>query len=340
MNYSDLYSWFTHHKRDLPWRETRDAYKIWISEIILQQTRVNQGIAYYYRFIEAFPTVEDLARASEDRVLRLWQGLGYYSRARNLHRAARMMYEGKMYDVRRDIFPKTYEEMRKLPGVGDYTAGAIAAFAYNLPYPALDGNVYRVLSRLTNCAIAFDTTAGKKLFHHVAEELLDKENPRLFNSAIMELGALHCVPTRPDCASCPLRYDCQAYQHGTVEELPVRKVRPQLQDRYLNYTVYIEASDKSDKGTWRTLIHQRQEKDIWQHLYEFVLEESESLKESPLHLDFTHILSHRRLHARFHIEYVDRLPQIADTVAVSWAELDEYALSRLTLKAIEAIADL
>ena len=149
MNYSDLYSWFTHHKRDLPWRETRDAYKIWISEIILQQTRVNQGIAYYYRFVEAFPTVEDLARASEDRVLRLWQGLGYYSRARNLHRAARMMYEGKMYDVRREIFPKTYEGLRALPGVGDYTAGAIAAFAYNLPYPALDGNVYRVLSRLS-----------------------------------------------------------------------------------------------------------------------------------------------------------------------------------------------
>lgn len=327
MNYSDLYSWFTHHKRDLPWRETRDAYKIWISEIILQQTRVNQGIAYYYRFVEAFPTVEDLARASEDRVLRLWQGLGYYSRARNLHRAARMIVS----------FPNTFEELRKLPGVGDYTAGAIAAFAYNLPYPALDGNVYRVLSRLTNCAIAFDTTAGKKHFHHVAEELLDKENPRLFNSAIMELGALHCVPTRPDCASCPLRYDCQAYQHGTVEELPVRKLRPQLQDRYLNYTVYIEASDKSDKGTWRTLIHQRQEKDIWQHLYEFVLEEGASLKESKQYMDFRHILSHRRLHARFHIVYVDLLPKIADTLPVSWEGLDEYALSRLTLKAIEAI---
>ncbi len=193
LNYQ-LYTWYEHNKRILPWRETDDAYSIWVSEIILQQTRVEQGLPYYMRFIERFPTLVSLAQAKEDEVLRYWQGLGYYSRARNIYKAAR-----QLIDNHYSSFPSTFEEIRSLPGVGDYTAGAIAAFAYNLPYPALDGNVYRVLARLTDCEIPFDTSAGKSHFHRVAEELLDRSHPRLFDSALMEFGALFCVPISPDC---------------------------------------------------------------------------------------------------------------------------------------------
>ena len=177
--YSRLYEWYDLNRRALPWRETEDPYAIWLSEIILQQTRVLQGLEYYRRFLARWPSVEDLAAADEAEVLREWQGLGYYSRARNLHKAAQMIVEKGWLP-----FPNTFEDLRALPGVGEYTAGAIASFAYNLPYPAMDGNVYRVVARLMDIDEAFDTTAGKKLFHQKIEELLDRENPRLFNSAI------------------------------------------------------------------------------------------------------------------------------------------------------------
>lgn len=347
--YRKLYEWYAVNHRILPWRETTNAYYIWLSEIILQQTRVVQGLDYYQRFVTAYPTIEQLASASEDEVLRLWQGLGYYSRARNLHRAARMVVEGgKNCTDRTDqtdaenCFPKTFDELRALPGIGEYTAGAIASFAYNLPYPALDGNVYRVLARLYDCDTAFDTSAGKKYFHRLAEQLLDREQPRLFNSAIMEFGALHCLPQSPDCSGCPIQIYCKAYAAGTVELLPVRKPRPTPRDRYFSYTLYITPEHK-------TLIHQRREKDIWQHLYEFPLvehaTESEWTAFQPAADDkraralpaMTHILSHQRLHARFHLVPVDELPALPDTIAVAREELDNYALSRLTLKALEKI---
>ena len=285
MTYLSLYEWFDHNGRSLPWRETRDPYAIWISEIILQQTRVEQGIDYYYRFLEAFPTVEDLAAASEESVLRLWQGLGYYTRARNLHKAARQIVTNtnaqslvphqaaQTPGLVPHQFPSTFEGIRALPGIGDYTAGAIASFAFNLPYPALDGNVYRVLSRLTNCAIPFDTTAGKKHFHAVAEQLMDRNNPRRFNAAIMELGALHCVPRHPDCEHCPLMTDCLAYRQGTVEYLPIRKARPQLTDRYFDYYIYLAPATAPLQEAW-TIIQQRTARDIWHHLYQFPLIES------------------------------------------------------------------
>ena len=357
--YRLLYDWYDSNHRILPWRETTDPYFIWLSEIILQQTRVAQGLEYYHRFVSTFPTVEQLAAAREDEVLRLWQGLGYYSRARNLHKAARLIVDQPYMADSRPAFPVTFDELRALPGVGDYTAGAIASFAYDLPYPALDGNIYRVLARLFDCDIPFDTSAGKKYFHQLADELLDRDHPRRFNSAIMEFGALHCLPASPDCAGCPIQSFCKAYASGTAELLPVRKPRPTLRDRYFSYTIYITPER-------RTLIHQRTAKDIWQHLYEFPLIEhateaewqeykpsavgnqpsaissQQSAVSTPdtRHLipnTFTHILSHQRLHARFFIVPVNELPILPDSLVVTWEELDSYALSRLTLKSLEAI---
>jgi len=330
--YHDLATWYEVNHRILPWRETTDPYRIWISEIILQQTRVDQGMAYYMRFIDRFPTVETLATAEEDDVLRLWQGLGYYSRARNLHKAAQQICKLQPINCN---FPNSYEELRKLPGVGDYTAGAIASFAYNLPHPALDGNVYRVLSRLTNSDIAFDTTQGKKYFHQIAEDLLDRKNARLFNSAIMEFGALYCVPQNPDCAHCPLQVYCEAYHHHTVDILPVRKPRPKIKDRYLLYSIYLSQG--------HTLIHQRQGNDIWKHLWEFPLVETDvenyTKTTAPAVLEFTHQLSHQRLHARFLILKTQQLPALDECKAVYWGDLDDYAFSRLSLRAIEQMDD-
>jgi len=327
----DLATWYESNHRILPWRETQDPYCIWISEIILQQTRVDQGMEYYLSFINRFPTVNDLAAAKEDEVLRLWQGLGYYSRARNIHKAAQQITHHPSPITH--SFPNSYDELRQLPGVGDYTAGAIASFAYNLPYPALDGNVYRVLARLTNSDIAFDTTQGKKYFHKIAEDLLDRQNPRLFNSAIMEFGALYCVPQHPDCQHCPLQVYCEAYKHHSVDLLPVRKPRPKVKDRYLVYSIYLHDG--------RTLIHQRQGNDIWKHLWEFPLLETDAvnyaLAAAPAKLEFTHQLSHQRLHACFLIHRVKNLPAIPDCKEIDWCELDDYAFSRLSLRAIERI---
>jgi len=351
--YRLLYDWYDSNHRVLPWRETTDPYYIWLSEVILQQTRVVQGMEYYYRFINTFPTIDLLAAADEDEVLRLWQGLGYYSRARNLHKAAKLIVANNLQILHGSAnrkkslnpqilsssngFPKSFEELRALPGVGDYTAGAIASFAYDLPYPALDGNVYRVLARLFDCDIPFDTTAGKKHFHQLAEQLLDRDHPRQFNTAIMEFGALHCLPASPDCTNCPIQAFCRAYAAGTAELLPVRKPRPTLRDRYFSYTIYITPERK-------TLIHQRTAKDIWQHLYEFPLVEHPSEAEWQNYrpdtfksVSLTHILSHQRLHARFYLVPANVLPTIPDTLAVTWNELDNYALSRLTLKALETI---
>lgn len=332
-----MYRWYETDHRILPWRETTDPYCIWISEIILQQTRVAQGMEYYLRFVERFPNVQTLAQASEDEVLRYWQGLGYYSRARNLHKAAQLVVSaagtvGGVADTSDPSQEQVFHALLSMPGVGEYTAGAIASFAFNLPYPALDGNVYRVLARLYDCDIAFDTSAGKKHFHALACQLLDRHNPRLFNSAIMEFGALYCTPQSPDCEACPLQEFCLAHAHHTVALLPVRKPRTTLRDRYLNYTIYL-TPDR------RTLIRQRTGNDIWKHLYEFPLVESDQLlpvSAVPV-TDITHILSHQRLHARFHIEYVSALPSIPDTLAIPLSSLDDYALSRLTLKALEAL---
>ena len=344
--YKELEEWYEVNHRILPWRETDDPYKIWISEIILQQTRVAQGMEYYHRLITRFPDIQSLADAEEDEVLLYWQGLGYYSRARNLHKAAQLMKNHEIFHQAMRLLgdkargEKIFAALKSMPGVGDYTAGAIASFAFDLPYPALDGNVYRVLSRLYDCEIAFDTTQGKKHFRQLAEELLDREHPRLFNSAIMELGALHCVPTVPDCSTCPLNTWCKALANNTVELLPVRKPRSKVRDRYLEYTIYITPERT-------TLIHQRKGNDIWKHLYEFPVQEIHSLEDAHSGyslevkgekiLELTHVLSHQKLHARFVIKNVSELPAIPDTLVVSLNDLDNYAFSRLTLNAIEKL---
>ena len=373
--------WYEQNHRILPWRETEDPYKIWISEIILQQTRVAQGMEYYHRLVTRFPDIQSLADAEEDEVLLYWQGLGYYSRARNLHKAAQLMKDHEIFHqamrllgdkakgekegdeaIRRKAKgEEIFAALKSMPGVGDYTAGAIASFAFDLPYPALDGNVYRVLSRLYDCEIAFDTTEGKKHFRKLAEDLLNREHPRLFNSAIMELGALHCVPTAPDCHACPLNTWCKALANNTVELLPVRKPRPKVRDRYLEYTIYI-TPEKT------TLIHQRKGNDIWKHLWEFVETTSVDFKNDnidnlrpnqhprapkgsnstqhyttlhhstqPQAISLTHVLSHQKLHARFVIKNVPELPAIPDTLVVKLSDLDNYAFSRLTLKAMEKL---
>ena len=337
--YEQLYRWWEQNKRVLPWRDTTDAYSIWLSEIILQQTRVQQGTDYYLRFVRRWPTVDDLAAADEQEVLREWQGLGYYSRARNLYRSAQMIVERGWQP-----FPRTFDQIRQLPGIGDYTAGAIASFAYDMPYPAMDGNVYRVVARLFDADEPFDTSHGKRRFHELIMQLLDRQHPGLFNAAIMEFGALQCTPTLTDtetgesrCDSCPIGELCAARRHGTAALLPVRKPRPQLRKRYLNYTIYLAEQD----GRTYTLIHQRTGRDIWQHLWEFPLAESEGallpLPEGSTAVELKHTLSHQQLYARFRKQTVRELPDIPDTRRVALDELDEYGLSRLTLIALEKL---
>ena len=357
--YKRLYAWYESSRRVLPWRETEDPYFIWLSEVILQQTRVAQGMEYYLRFIARWPKVEDLAAAKEEEVLREWQGLGYYSRARNLHKAAQQIVESLKFKVER-TFPQTFEEIRALPGIGDYTAGAIASFAYNLPYPAMDGNVYRVVARLMDIDEAFDTTAGKKLFHKRIEELLDRDNPRLFNSAIMEFGALYCTPVLGDaCEACPLADICMGHAHGTADLLPVRKPRPKVRDRWFTYHIYLNDQMVNDQMVNDqmvndqmvnvfTLIRKRENpKDIWYHLYEFPCEESVSesglstewsvLRQAKPVCELTHVLSHQRIHARFIIHKVQQMPEIPGTILIRWDDLDDFALSRLTLRALDTI---
>ena len=345
--YSHLYRWYDSNRRILPWRETEDPYCIWLSEVILQQTRVAQGLDYYLRFVSRWPTVEALAAADEADVLLEWQGLGYYSRARNLHKAAKQIVEESRVKSQesRVVFTNKFEAIRALPGIGDYTAGAIASFAYDMPYPAMDGNVYRVVARLLDIDEPFDTTAGKKLFHKHIKQLLDREHPRLFNSAIMEFGALQCTPVLGDnCLSCPLQAQCLAFAHGTAELLPVRKPRPELRDRWFTYHIYLTTMDN---GKWTmdnvcTLIQRREEKDIWYHLYEFPCEESNSPKdgltgEAGLTFPFTHILSHQRLRARYIIHKVQKMPDIPGTICIRWEELNDFALSRLMLRVVDKV---
>ena len=255
-----LTNWYDEHKRDLPWRHTRNPYLIWISEIILQQTRVAQGYEYYQRFVHRFPDVFALAEADEDEVLKYWQGLGYYSRARNLHAAAKSMAEA-------GGFPTTYEGVLSLKGVGEYTAAAICSFAYDMPYAVVDGNVYRVLSRWLGIDLPIDTTVGKKAFAEAAGEMLDKSRPALYNQAVMEFGALQCVPSSPDCTACPLASGCAALQQGRVHLLPVKSHKTKVTNRYFNY-IYVRMGDS-------TLLHKRSGNDIWKNMYEPLLVETE-----------------------------------------------------------------
>ncbi|MEJ1221220.1 A/G-specific adenine glycosylase [Sediminicola sp. 1XM1-17] len=302
--------WYSINKRSLPWRNTKDPYKIWLSEIMLQQTRVAQGMPYYERFLDHFPSVHDLANASEEEVLKLWQGLGYYSRARNLHATAKLVsekYHGQ--------FPKSYRGLLELKGVGDYTASAIASFCFDEAQPVVDGNVYRVLSRYFGIDIPINSTEGIKYFKELAIEVMDADQIADYNQGIMEFGALQCAPKNPYCLHCPLNEGCAALEKGRIDSLPVKLKTTKVRNRYFNYLVVLDQDNTIE-------LRQRRGKGIWQNLFEFPLLESErnySLEEitnamgSVLELKETseiylfndrpivHKLSHQHLHTKFWI---------------------------------------
>lgn len=337
--HNELLQWYESHRRDLPWRDTTDPYAIWISEIILQQTRVAQGLDYYLRFMSRFPAIADLAQADEQEVLLFWQGLGYYSRARNLHAAAKQIMQS--YN---GVFPTEYSQVRSLRGVGDYTSAAICSFAYNAPYAVVDGNVYRVLSRLLDDETPIDTTIGKRRFQQLADRLLDKNEPRLYNQAVMELGALCCIPQTPHCEECPLRQLCMAYAHQTAVLLPVKSKTKTIRERYFTHLIYINSQSQ-------TLLQRREEKDIWHHLYQFPLVESdhllgtaevenEYLKENEQlvkEVELTHVLTHQRINARFFVIKSVSLPKWNGSSVVSLSNIHDYPLSRLTLRAMQLL---
>lgn len=255
-----LLLWYHKNQRDLPWRSTSDPYRIWLSEVILQQTRVAQGLPYFYKFVHHFPTVKHLAEATEREVLRLWQGLGYYSRARNLHRCAQLIvgqYQGH--------FPTTYRELLLLPGIGDYTASAIASFAFGKQEPVVDGNVFRVLSRIFGVTSEISSARARKEFKQLSGSLMDPKNPQTYNQAIMEFGALHCLPALPKCGACPFSDFCFANQRNLQAQLPIKKKRAVIRERYFNYYL-IRCGN-------RLLMKQREAKDIWRGLFDFLLHE-------------------------------------------------------------------
>lgn len=265
--YNNLIKWYLQNKRDLPWRKTVNPYLIWLSEIMLQQTRVAQGLPYFLSFIEAFPTVFDLADANEEKVLKLWQGLGYYSRARNLHKTAQIV----AYEMN-GVFPDNYKDLLKLKGIGEYTAAAIASFSYNECVPVVDGNVFRVLSRYFDIETDIAQVSAKKEFAALAFELMPKDTPALFNQAIMEFGALQCVPKNPNCAECVFNNSCAALQKKKVGQLPVKLKKTKVRNRYFNYIVAVDELEN-------TVIQKRTSKGIWHNLYEFPLIETDKAED-------------------------------------------------------------
>ncbi len=316
-----ILQWFSENGRALPWRETRDPYAIWLSEIILQQTRIEQGRPYWERFMQRWPTVEALAEASEDEVLREWQGLGYYSRARNLHAAAKQV-------VARGGFPTTLEGLRSLKGVGDYTAAAIGSFAFGLPAAVVDGNVYRVLARHYGIATPINTTEGKKLFAALAQDNLlpalnrEGQGAGLYNQALMDFGATHCTPQSPSCPSCPLAESCVAFREGRISELPVKQRTLKVRERHLTY-IYIRY-----KG--ETALRRRPAGDIWQGLYEPLLTDRVPCGAVLLRQNVKHVLTHRVLYADFWLwEPTEKPPLPEGYFWVPESDLDRYAVPRL-----------
>lgn len=328
-----LKSWFSKYKRELPWRDTHDPYLIWLSEIILQQTRIDQGLPYYHRFIERFPDVFHLAKATEDEVLNMWQGLGYYNRARNLHHTAKVIayeYNGE--------FPKNFTALKKLKGIGDYTASAISSMAFDEPQAVVDGNVYRVLSRLFGIREPVNSTAGKKAFKEKAEALLDKSNPGSFNEALMDFGAIQCKSAAPKCAICPLQENCFAFRHNQVNQLPVKDKKLKRRTRYFYYLVM---SNKEG-----IVLRQRGDNDIWKKLYDFPLHEAKNgnnqgkealannfdLEATSLYYfgKYKHVLTHQDIIAHFyHFNRIKLDKNEKFFIFVKWKHLKNYALPRL-----------
>ena len=324
-----ILQWFQANGRTLPWRETRDPYAIWLSEIILQQTRIEQGRPYWQRFMQRWPTVEALANATEDEVLREWQGLGYYSRARNLHTAAQQV-------VAMGGFPTTLEGIKALKGVGDYTAAAIGSIAFDLPAAVVDGNVYRVLSRYFGIDTPINTTEGKKEFTELAQDLLlpalnrEGKGAGLFNQAMMDFGATQCTPSSPNCPSCPLADSCVALREGRISELPVKQNTLKIKERHLTY-VYIRC-----KG--QTALHRRPAGDIWQGLYEPWLAEEVPCGAVLLRQRVKHVLTHRILYADFYLWDPAERPSLPeDYFWIPEADIDNYGVPRLIEIMLESL---
>jgi A/G-specific adenine glycosylase len=335
-----LINWFAENRRDLPWRHNPTPYQVWLSEIILQQTRVNQGWDYYLRFVEKWPTVNDLANATEEEVLKMWQGLGYYSRARNLHQCAKQIVE--QYGGQ---FPADFEKLKQLKGIGDYTAAAIASIAFDLPHAVVDGNVYRVLSRLFDIDTPININEGQTVFAKIADDLLNREQPGLHNQAMMEFGALQCTPKNPNCLLCPLQAQCLAFANQTVMQRPVKLQKLKITTRYFNYLVF--------RMEGNVYLHKRSGNDIWKNLYDFPCVESENpmtveevitsekfqqlienksftiIKTSPT---FTHKLTHRTIIAQFiEIKLEEKLLRIEtnDLFLARETDLGNFPIPRL-----------
>ena len=344
MNFSNkLVSWYQNNKRDLPWRNTVNPYHIWLSEIILQQTRVLQGQPYYLAFLKVFPTIEDLANAPEDKVLKMWQGLGYYSRARNLHFTAKDIVNNFGGE-----FPKDYNKVLKLKGIGVYTAAAITSFAFDMPYAVVDGNVIRVLSRVFGISIPFDTSAGKKQFQQLAQELLIVKKAAIYNQAIMEFGAIKCKPKSPCCSSCHLQDSCVAYATNSVTQLPVKSKKIKVKDRFLHYLLIEQKDDiffgKRKSGIWTGLyefpfleftrkINEKQvmQSNDWQKIF---LNSTFDVKS--VSYEFIHVLSHQKIHAQFWRIKANRV-SLEEYELISKNSLLEFPVSRLTEKYFETI---
>ena len=323
-----LLRWFAQYGRELPWRGIDDPYGIWVSEVILQQTRIDQGRDYWLRFMERFPTVEALAAASEDEVLRLWQGLGYYSRARNMHAAARQIVEA-------GGFPRTIQGLRALKGVGDYTAAAVGSMAFNLPAAAVDGNVYRVLARHFGIDVPINTTRGKHTFESLATELLPPGQASAFNQAMMDFGATWCTPRSPRCIDCPVADTCDALHTGRIHLLPVKERKLKVKERHFAY-IYIRYKGK-------TALRRRPAGDIWQGLWEPLFVEDAPLPDlgCPLTLlasGVKHVLTHRVLLADFYLAEPQALPALPE--GYIWVEetaLPDYALPRLVERMLDLL---
>lgn len=337
--------WYANNKRNLPWRNTKDPYKIWLSEIMLQQTRVAQGMPYYHVFVKNFPKVGNLASASEEKVLKLWQGLGYYSRARNLHATAKTIFQEQ-----NGQFPKTYRELIKLKGIGDYTASAIASFCFDEPEPVLDGNVFRVLARYFGVAVPINSSKGGKYFKELAIEVMNVENIRDYNQGIMEFGSIQCTPRNPDCSNCPLNDGCIALKENKVGQLPVKLKKTTIKNRYFNYLVPMAVGMD---GQHTTQLRQRLGKGIWQNLFEFPLLETNSeinleevkkematviginsITDVYLYNDkpIVHKLSHQHLHTKFWIVKTERV----NKNGIEFSELEKYPVPVLIADFIKA----
>lgn len=327
-----IIEWYRLNARSLPWRETKNPYFIWLSEVILQQTRVEQGLSYYLKFIKNYPTVVDLAKASEEDVLNDWQGLGYYSRARNLYLSAKMIVNKFKGD-----FPSEYKEVLSLKGVGEYAAAAITSFAYDLPYAVLDGNVFRVLSRVFDIDDPIDSSIGKKIFRELSQSLLPKNNSAEYNQAIMEFGAIQCKPKNPDCQTCVLNNNCLSYSKGVIDQRPVKSKKVKTRDRHFNYLIL--------RNKESCFLRKRVEKDIWQHLYEFPMIETEfqedfnTLKSMiedvygciPLRSISVkkHVLSHQHIYANFFLFEDDYFDDKNEFEKVAMEDIQNFPLSRL-----------